>query len=197
MARHQTLSVSPAPLGLLKAAALAALVVVLATACGESKSDRDASRYADSLCTDIAGWETQIGGIATSLGAGSPKAIAKAKLNQAVVETGALVSEVRGLELPDVDGAAEAKQNVDQLVVDSESTITTVKAGVKQIRSYGTNTANVATVVVPVGLQLTNLVTEANSTVTSLKNVKGPFEKAVKGSDACKSLKPTGDDGSS
>ena len=71
-----------------------------------------------------------------------------------------------------------------------QSTISTIEAGITQIRSFGTGAANVATVVVPIAAQLTKLVADAKATVSSLEAVKGPFEKAVKDSDTCQALMP-------
>ena len=111
-------------------------------------------------------------------------------MEQAKAATASLVSEIQALPVPDVDGASEAKQNVDQLVTSAQSVISTIEAGITQIRSFGTGAANVATVVVPIAAQLTKLVTEAKSTVASLEAVEGAFEKAVKNSDTCQALKP-------
>jgi hypothetical protein len=170
----------------------AALVLALVAAgCGKSESQKQADQYADSLCTSISGWEQQVTSIASTLTtAGSPKQVAQAKLEQAKTATANLVSEIRALPAPDVDGASEAKQNVDQLVTSAQSTVSTIEAGVTQLKSFGTGAGNVATVVVPIAAQLTKLVTDAKSTVASLEAVKGPFEKAVKNSDTCQALKP-------
>src|SRR5262245_9324724 len=172
------------------AGAIAILIALIATACGESKSEKEAGRYADSLCTNISTWESQIGAIAVSLGSGSSKSVAQSKLDQAETATVSLVRQIHDLELPDVDGADEAKQNVDHFVTDSNSTVAAVKAGATQIESYGTGTANVATVAVPLGVQLANLAREGKSTVSSLESIKGPFEDALKNSDACQELNP-------
>jgi hypothetical protein len=174
---------------LLAAVAFAAFFSLFATACGESRSQKEAGRYADSLCTDVSGWELKINGIVTSLDSGNPNSVAKAKLNRAAAGTVALVNQIHGLQVPDVDGAAEAKQNIDQFVADSNSAVDTVKAGVAQIDSYGTGAGNVATVALPIGLQLTHLATEGKTTVTSLEKIKGPFQHAVKNSDTCQALK--------
>jgi hypothetical protein len=179
---------------LLPLLAITALVVVGATACGESRSDKEAKSYADGLCTKISGWEQQIVGIASTLDSGGPRTTAETKLTQAKSATIDLVDEIHGLEVPGVDGAAEAKQNVDRFVRDSEATVKVAKTGIKQLQTYGTDTANVATVVVPISLRLTSLAKEAKSTVTSLGKVKGPFEQAVKKSEACQALKPANDD---
>ena len=188
MAEHGTLSCRGALRG--AAVAIAILIALIATACGESKSEKEAGRYADSLCTNISTWESQIGAIAVSLGSGSPKSVAQSKLAHAETATVSLVRQIHELEVPDVDGADEAKQNVDRFVTDSNSAMAVVKAGATQIKSFGTGTANVATVAVPLGLQLANLAREGESTVSSLETIKGPFENAVKDSDPCQELNP-------
>jgi hypothetical protein len=173
------------------AVVLVGLLALISAGCGKSESQKQADQYADSLCTSISGWQQQINNIVATLTPGSPKQVAQTKLEQAKTATTGLVSEIRALEVPTVDGATEAKQNVDQLVTSAQSTISTIEAGITQIKSFGTGPANVATVVVPIAAQLTTLVTEAKSTVSSLETVKGPFEKAVKNSDTCQALKPS------
>jgi hypothetical protein len=171
----------------------AAIILLAVSACTESKSEKSASQYADSLCASISGWETHVRGIASRLDTGSPASVTRAKLNEAAASTSGLVNQIHALDVPSVDGAAEAKQNVDRFVGDSQTTVTAVKAGVRQIQSYGTGAQNVAAVVVPLGLQLNNLVTEGRTTVGDLQAIKGPFEKAVKKSKTCQALKSSDD----
>ena len=88
-------------------------------------------------------------------------------------------------------GAEQAKQNVDRFVRDSQTTVASVKAGARQIHSYGTGAQNVAAVALPLGLQLEQLVSEGQTTVADLEAIKGPFQHAVKNSKACQTLKPS------
>jgi hypothetical protein len=180
---------------LLAAAAVfgAAVILFVASACGESRSEQEASQYADSLCTSISGWETHITGIASRLDTGSPATVTRAKLNEAAASTVSLVNQIHALDVPSVDGADEAKQSVDRFVGDSQATIGSVKAGARQIQSYGSGAQNVAAVALPLGLQLEHLVTEGRTTVGDLEAIKGPFEHAVKKSKTCQALKPSGE----
>jgi hypothetical protein len=182
-------SIHRAPL--LAAVAVTILVALLVSACGESQAQKDANLYADNLCSDISSWQQEIVIIAESLDSGTAKSVAKAKLDRAAAVTSSLVSDIHQLDAPSVDGAEQAKRDVDQFVLDSVSTVASVKAGASRLATQGTGATNVALVVVPVGLQLTNLVKDGKSTVASIGQVKGPFEKAVKKSDACKALKPS------
>jgi hypothetical protein len=178
---------------LLAAAAVfgAAVILFVASACGESRSEQEASQYADSLCTSISGWETHITGIASRLDTGSPATVTRAKLNEAAASTVSLVNQIHALDVPSVDGADEAKQSVDRFVGDSQATIGSVKAGARQIQSYGSGAQNVAAVALPLGLQLEHLVSEGRTTVGDLEAIKGPFQHAVKNSKACQALKPS------
>ena len=68
------------------------------------------------------------------------------------------------------------------------STAGSIKLGVRQLQAYGTGASNVASVAIPIGLQLTELVKTGKAAVTNLKTVKGPFEAAVQKSKACGQL---------
>ena len=181
---HQALSVRAC------AVVLVTFFALVAAGCGKSESQKQADQYADSLCTSISSWEQQLTSIAATLTAGPPKQVALTKLEQARAATTRLVSEIQALPVPAVDGASEAQQEVDQLVASSQSVVSAIEAGVTRIKSFGTGTGNVATVVVPIATQLTGLAAEAKSTVASLEAVKGPFEEAVKNSETCQALKP-------
>src|SRR5262245_3395262 len=87
------------------AAVVGVLIALLTSACGESKADREAAQYADSLCTSISAWETDVTNIATRLDTGSPAAVTRAKLNEAAVATVDLVQQIHALDVPSVDGA--------------------------------------------------------------------------------------------
>jgi len=171
----------------LSCAALAVLASSVA-GCGESTTQKQTDQYAQGLCTSISTWTRQINAIAASLTNGTPQHVARTKLVRARTATIQLVTDVQALQVPDVSGAQEARQHVDRLVADSQATIITLQVAKKQIDSYGTGARNIATVALPVALQLANLVSEGKSTVTALKVVKGPFEKAVKKSEACKAI---------
>jgi len=190
MAEHQHSSKNRgSPLVGLWAVAVAVFVVVAATACGKSESQKQADQYADSLCTSISNWQQELNSIISTLTPGAPQQVAREKLNQARTATAGLINEIRALPVPETSGATAAKQDVDQLVSSAQSTVNTIKAGVEQLKSHGTGSANVATVAVPIGAQLTTLVADAKSTVTSLEAVEGAFKQAVKDSDACQALK--------
>jgi hypothetical protein len=136
-------------------------------------------------------WETHITGIASRLDNGSPATVARAKLNEAGASTAGLIKRIHGLDVPSVNGADEAKQSVDQFVGDSQTAVASVRAGARQLQSYGTGAQNVAAVALPLGLQLEQLVTEGQTTVSDLKAIKGPFEHAFKKSKTCQPLKPS------
>src|SRR5262245_25137488 len=176
------------------AAVVGVFIPLVASACGERKADREAAQDADSLCTSSSGWETQITGIASRLDTGSPATVTRAKLNEAAASTMGLVTQIHALDVPSVKGADEAKQSVDRFVGDSQTTVASVKAGARQIQSYGTGAQNVAAVAVPLGLQLEHLAAEGKTTVDDLQAVKGPFEHAVKKSKACQELNPSDGD---
>lgn len=190
MPAHGDLSASRASASRVCAVVLVMLLALAAAGCGKSESQKQADQYADGLCTSISVWEQEVTSIVATLTPGIPKQVAQTKLEQAKAATTSLVSEIRALPVPDVDGASEAMQNVDEFVTSAQSVISTIEAGITQIESFGTGAANVATVVVPIAAQLTKLVADAKATVSSLEAVEGPFEEAVKDSDTCQALIP-------
>jgi hypothetical protein len=165
-----------------------ALLALALTGCGESVTQKQTDQYADGLCTDILGWSSRVETIAATLQVGAPGEAARSKLIQAKATTLELVRQIHSLTLPATTGAQQAKQNVDSFVGQAISTAGSIQLGVRQIESYGTDASNVATVALPIGLHLTELVQTGKATVTSLKSVKGPFDAAVKKSKACGQL---------
>jgi hypothetical protein len=165
-----------------------ALLGLVLAGCGESTTQKQTDRYADSLCTDLLGWNSRVETIAATLQIGGPRQSAKAKLGQARATTLQLVGQIHGLEIPSTAGAEQAKQNVDSFVTSAMSTVGSIRVAVTQLQAYGTGASNVASVALPIGLQLTELVKTGKATVASLKTVKGPFNAAVKKSKACGQL---------
>ena len=166
----------------------AALLVLALAGCGESKTQKQADQYADGLCTSIQNWQSNVLAIAGTLRTGSPRNTAEVKLNQAKVATLGLVNEIHALQVPSTSNAEEAKQDVDVFVVHALASVASIGSAVKQLKTYGDTPANVASVTLPVAIQLTTLVKSGKDTVTSLKAVKAPFDSAVKKSKACSEL---------
>lgn len=65
------------------------------------------------------------------------------------------------------------------------STAGSIRLGVRQLQAFRTGASNVASVAIPIGLQLTELVKTGKATVASLRTAKGPFDAAVQKSKAC------------
>lgn len=120
-----------------------ALLALLLTGC-ESRTEKQADEYTNSLCTDISGWQSQVETIAAGLTVSAPRQTARTKLNRARTATIGLVRRLRALPVPSSSGAEEAKHDVDLFVSDAESTVDAERS---QFRSKALQTS--CAIVVP------------------------------------------------
>src|SRR5262245_38425002 len=179
MIRYRTYSGKGARLALVASLAVVGLLALVAAGYAGRRADREASAYVDGLCTDLSGWEQEVGNIAAATEPGAAETVTRTKLNRAASATAVLADRLGTREVPDVRGSAEAKQSVDRLAADANAARATLTAGARYVRSHGTRGANGAVVALPVGLQMTNVFTEAKATRESLKKIEGPFGRAA------------------
>ena len=170
------------------AAVLVALVVVLLVAgCGGNSDKKANGAYADGVCTAIAGWEQQIKTIATTFTGVPSKDSLNAKVDKAKTATENLVTEIKAVPPPNTSAGQTAKQQLDQLSTDTQSTLSAAESALSELPA-NPSAADIAGVVLALAPQVKNLVSSAESAVTSLKNAKGPLADAFKSTDSCKSL---------
>ena len=168
--------------------ALVGALTLAAAGCGGSSSDAKANEaYANSVCTAVSGWEQQIKTIATTFTGKPSKETLDAKVTQAEAATKTLASDIKAIPLPDTSEAQAAKQQLDQLSTDATATVDAAKSAVAQIKA-DPSAGDISLAVVALAPQVKNLVSEAKSAITSLKDAKGSLSKAFKNADACKNL---------
>src|SRR4051794_23997487 len=86
---------------------LAGALVLVAAGCGKSADQKANEAYANSVCSAIGGWETQVKGIATDLSGGVSKASFQSKATQAATATKTLATQIKAVAPPDTsDGTA-------------------------------------------------------------------------------------------
>ena len=169
-------------------ALVGALTLAAAGCGGGSSSDAKANEaYANSVCTAVSGWEQQIKTIATTFTGKPSKATLDAKVTQAEAATKTLASDIKAIPLPDTSEAQAAKQQLDQLSTDATATVDAAKSAVAQIKA-DPSAGDISLAVVALAPQVKNLVSEAKSAITSLKNAKSSISKAFRNADSCKSL---------
>ena len=172
--------------------ALVGAVALVAAGCGGKSADQKANEaYANSVCSAIADWETQVKSIATDLSAGISESSLQSKVTQVESETKGLVTDIKAVPPPNTSDGQAAKQQLDQLSTDLTTTVTSTKTTVAGLQGYA-SVSSVAAAVATVAPQVKSLTTTAQSTISRLQSAKGSLSDAFQSTDSCKSLGSSG-----
>jgi hypothetical protein len=173
------------------AAPLLALVGALAftaAGCGGKSADQKASEtYANSVCSAIADWETQVKSIATDLSGGISKTSLQSKVTQVESATKSLATDIKAVPPPDTSDGQAAKQQLNQLSTELQTTVTAAQSAVTGIQADA-SAATIGAAAVALAPQVKTLATSAQSTISTLQSSKGDISSAFKSADSCKSL---------
>jgi hypothetical protein len=163
------------------------LAVVVAAGCG-GRSDKKANEaYANNVCTAIGDWEQQIKSIAGSLTLGETQASLQTKVTEAETATETLMTQIKAVPPPDSSEGQAAKQQLEQLATDIDSTANTAKAALTQLQANpSANTISI--LVATIAPQIQNLANETKTAVSTLKSAGGDLASAFKSTDSCQSL---------
>ena len=165
---------------------LLAVLVLVAAGCGNS--DKKANQaYANSVCSAVAAWEQQVKTIATTFTGPISKTTLDAKIAQVKTETKKLVSQIKAVPAPNTSDGKAAKQQLDQLSTQVNTTITSAQSAVSQIPANA-SALEVASALVPLAPQVQSLATSAQTTLKSLQSAKGSLASAFKSTSSCKNL---------
>lgn len=167
---------------------LSAILAVAAAGCGGSTSPEE--KWAGTICSDLGDWEDQVrenaDNVQTELQ--SPKlgtlAAIDAQVQEAVNATDKVVTDLRALEPPDSEAAAEAERKLDALISQIEMTVTEVKqtlAGVPK----GAGTAETAENLAPLIPSLQSLAVNVSSTLESMQAEGEEIKKGFEDADSC------------
>ena len=176
--------------------ALVAVLVLVVAGCGKSADQKANEAYANSVCTAIGDWETQVKSVVTDLSSSSSsgslsKASLQSKMTQVESATRTLVTQIKAVPPPNTSEGTAAKQQIDQLSTEVTTTVNSVKSAVTQIPS-GASAATIASTLVPLAPQVKSLASTAESTVKTVENAGGSLSDAFKSTDSCKSLTGNG-----
>ena len=172
--------------------ALVAVLVLVVAGCGKSADQKANEAYANSVCTAIGDWESQVKGVVTDLSSGSlSKASLQSKLTQVESATQSLVTQIKAVPPPNTSEGTAAKQQLDQLSTEVTTTVDSVKSAVAQIPS-GASATTIASTLAPLAPQVKSLASTAESTVKTVEDAGGSLSDAFKSTDSCKSLTGNG-----
>jgi hypothetical protein len=168
--------------------ALAGALAFTAAGCGGKSEDQQASEtYANSVCSTVADWETQVKSIATDLSGGVSQASLESKVTQVQSATKSLATDIKNVPPPNTSDGQAAKQQLNQLSTDLEATVAAAQSAVTGLQADA-SAATVAAAAVALAPQVKTLATSAQSTVSTLQASKGDISSAFKSADSCKSL---------
>ncbi len=169
-------------------ALVAAVLTLFATGCGKSSDTKSNEAYADSVCSAVGTWKQQIQSIGTSLSSGGfTKDSIQAALTKAESETKTMVTQIKAVPPPDTSEGKAAKQQLDQLTTDVNSTVEAAKSAGAQLEGNA-SASSIATAVAALAPQLKSLAREAKSAFDTLKTAGGSLGSAFKNTDSCKNL---------
>jgi hypothetical protein len=168
--------------------ALVAALALLAAGCGGQSSDQQANEaYANSVCSAIASWETQIKSIATDFSGGMSQASLESKVTQAESATKDLATKIKSVPPPDTSEGQASKQQLEQLSSDLKTTVDAAQTAVSSIQADA-SASTVAGAAAALEPQVKSLSSSVQSTISALEDSKGDLSSAFKSTDSCKNL---------
>jgi len=167
--------------------ALVGILTVTAAGCGGSSDKQANNDYADSVCSAIGSWQSQIKSIASTFTGVPSQATLEAKLKQVETATKNLTKQIKAVPPPDSSEGKAAKQQLDQLTTDINSTVDAARSAFTQIQA-NPSSASIAAAVATLVPQVQNLANETKSALSTLKSAGSSLGSAFKSADSCKSL---------
>jgi chromosome segregation ATPase len=168
------------------------LTVTLAFAaagCGGSEPSAE-EEWAGDVCSSVSDWQDQIQQSATDIreqirspGADTLAAI-ESEIEEAADATNKLADDLQSLEAPDTEGADQAKQELDALGTQLESTVENVKQTIDTLPENASLT-EVAKALSPLLPSLQNLATTASSALASVQETGSELKTGFEQADSC------------
>jgi hypothetical protein len=169
-------------------ALVAALLTLAAAGCGKSSDTKANEAYADNVCSAVGTWKQQVESLGTSLTSGGlTKESIQSALTSAESATKTMVTQIKAVPPPNTSEGKAAKQQLDQLTSDVESSLDAAKSAGAQLQENA-SASSIATAVAALAPQVKTLASEAQSAFDTLKSAGGSLASAFKSSDACKNL---------
>jgi hypothetical protein len=166
--------------------------MIAAAGCGAGASPEE--KWADSVCSNIGDWKSQVQQAKDDIGAklNSPRAGTLAAINtdvgDAVDATNQLATELKAIGPPDTEKGAQAKQQVDALAAQLQATVSTAKQAVQSVPESA-NLAQTAQKLAPLAPALQSLTTATSSALTSIQEDSEALKEGFDKADSCKQFR--------
>lgn len=168
-------------------AASAALGLV-AAGCGGGASSEE--KWADSVCTDVATWQTQVKQSASDVKAKlqSPQsgtlAAVRSDIQQAVDGTKQMATDLKALDPPGGDDGANAQQQLESYATQVQSTATQAKQTVASVPA-GATASETVKALTPLAPTLQSLAVDTSTLFQSLKASSEKIKQGFDDADSC------------
>jgi methyl-accepting chemotaxis protein len=172
--------------------ALTAVLAATAAGCGGSKSAEE--KWADSVCTNLGNWKSQVKQSTDDIAAKlrSPQqgtlAAMKADVQKLVDATQELAQNLNALGAPKTDSGAQAKQQLATLASNLQTTTDKAKQTLATVPESAGLTET-AQKLAPLAPDLQSLAAESKSTVQSIEASSSDLKKGFEQADSCKQFR--------
>jgi septal ring factor EnvC (AmiA/AmiB activator) len=168
--------------------ALAAVAVLVGAGCGGETSAQE--EWADNVCTDVGDWqdelqqaENDIRAALQSPGTGTLDAVGTA-VRRATDATRKLSDELTALEAPSTESGAQAKQQLDALATQLESTATKARQTLDSV-SQGADPVQAAQDLAALAPEVQSATTAASRTLEAIQASGTDLKDGFQNADSC------------
>jgi hypothetical protein len=169
---------------------LAAGLASVATGCGGKSAEEE---WAGNVCTDVANWKSQvttatsnIGNALQSPGSGTISTIST-EVQSAVTATRELATNLKGDKPPNTDEGDQAKQQLDSLATNAQSTATKAKQTVESVQ--GESPSQALQALSSLAPDLRSLSQQVSSTLSSIQASGSKLKEGFDKADSCKQFR--------
>jgi len=171
---------------------LAAALASLAAGCGGGESAEE--KWAGSVCTDVANWQSQIKTATTSItnalkspGSGTVSTIST-QVQSAVSATRELATNLKGDKPPSTDEGEQAKQQINSLATQLQSTAAKAQQTVESVPEGATAT-QAAQALSSLSGDIRSLSQQVSTTLSSIEASSSKLKEGFDNADSCKQFR--------
>jgi len=173
--------------GLLLAVALASV----AAGCGGGKSAEE--EWAGNVCTDVANWKSQVKTATSTIsqalqspGSGTRSTIST-EVQSAVDATHQLATNLKGDKPPNTDEGKKAKQQIDSLATQLQSTASKAKQTVESVQ--GASASQALHALSSLAPELQSLAQQVSSALSAIEASSSKLKEGFDKADSCKQFR--------
>jgi hypothetical protein len=167
--------------------------VFVAAGCGGSGTPSAEEQWANSVCTEVAGWQSQIEGLASQakdeLSSPQPGVIAnlKAEAQKAVTATKQLATNFQNLQPAPGTNGQTAKELLNAFASDAKQTIDALKTDLDRLTA-SSSVGEAITTVSGAAANVSAVVAKGKSTLESVQETASNLKQGFQDAEACQDL---------